>query len=57
MDAQERVDPVRQRRTDNAMHIAEPMQNPRIAPRVIPIVVTVAIALVIIALLYMAPWG
>ena len=57
VDAQERVDPVRQRRTDNAMHIAEPMHNPGIGPRVIPIVITLVIGLIIIALLFVAPWG
>jgi len=57
VDAQERVDPVRQQRTDDAMRIAEPVQNPRVGPRVIPIIVTLVIGLIIIALLFVAPWG
>ena len=57
IDAQERVDPARQRRTDEAMQIAEPMHNSRVAPRVIPVVVVIAIGLVIIALLFVRPWG
>jgi hypothetical protein len=57
VDAQKRVDPVRQQRTDDAMHVVEPMQNPKVGPRVIPIVVTLVIGLIIIALLFVAPWG
>jgi hypothetical protein len=57
VDAQERVDPVRQQRTDDAMHIAEPVHNPRVGPRVIPVVVTIVIGIVLVALLYLAPWG
>ena len=57
VDAQERVDPVRQERTDDAMHVAEPAHDPRVGPRVIPIVVTLVIGLIIIALLFVAPWG
>ena len=57
IDAQERVDPARQRRTDEAMHVAEPMHNPRVAPRVIPVVVVIAVGLVIVALLFARPWG
>ena len=57
VDAQERVDPARQRRTDDAMHVAEPVQHPRVGPRVIPIIVTIVIGIVLVALLYLAPWG
>jgi hypothetical protein len=57
VDAQERVDPVRQERTDEAMKVAEPMHNPRVAPRIIPIVVTLVIGVIIIALLFIQPWG
>ena len=56
VDAQERIDPGRQERTDDAMRVAGPMQNPRVGPRVIPIVVVVAIGVVIIALLFARPW-
>ena len=57
VDAQERVDPVRPRRSDDAMRIAEPAQNPRIGPRVVPIVIAILIGLAIVALLWYSPWG
>ena len=57
VDAQEGVDPARQQRTDEAMQVVEPAQNPRIGPRLIPVVVTIVIGIVIVALLYLAPWG
>lgn len=57
VDAQDRVDPVRQRRSDDAMRVAEPMQNPRIGPRVIPIVVAILIGVALVALLWFSPWG
>ena len=57
VDAQERVDPARQQRTDDAMRVAEPVHDPRIGPRVIPVLVVIAIGLVVVALLYLAPWG
>ncbi len=57
VDAQERIDPVRQARTDDAMKVGEPMHDSRVAPRVIPLVVVVVIGLVIIALLFARPWG
>jgi hypothetical protein len=55
VDAQEREDPVRQERTDEAMEVSPPLHDPRIAPRVIPIVVTVLIGLVIIVILFLMP--
>jgi hypothetical protein len=55
VDAQEGEDLVRQERTDEAMGIAPPLHDSRIAPRVIPIVVTVLISLAIIAILFLMP--
>ena len=57
VDAQERVDPARQRRTDDAMRLVEPAQSSRIGPRVIPVLVAVLIGIAIVALLWLVPWG
>ena len=57
VDAQERVDPVRQKHTDDAMHIADSAHDPRVGLRVVPVIVVIAIGIVIVALLYLAPWG
>jgi hypothetical protein len=56
-EPQQRQRAVRQERTDEAFAIEEPIHNPRIGPRVIPIIVTAIIGIVIIALLFFAPWG
>jgi len=57
VDSQQDQHAVRRERIDEAFKVDEPVHDSRVGPRVIPVIIAIVAIAVIIALLYVAPWG